>query len=369
MKYVETSIVPIFDIINPKYPSFPLKYIFNYNDIPSNNNSLQNNKNILIIENYMKSFLSETKDIHLLQTVIKKLKSNIKYTSNTNVFDKLPLELISYITLFLTIEDYAFSILQVSKYFYNNLNPFKSSFIMRNLIKNECLKCLKPSQISLKYNSYESELNKWEICGCYAWINKNNNVECTQPKSRNVNICKNVKDSCIHYKFIKNKSLRSTLFLLNFVYKCRYGDISSIIHLRKLLLLLLSTNGGTLIIRYMIYFYYKEFVLRKKRESINTNTFITTQGRGRNLKRRKLEYHYIRSHIPSLFGEAKNIETHTVKRRINDLLFEAYDDETFFTKVIKNNDGYGYQIEINHDLNSMQDTKDIEFYHLSSIIV
>lgn len=320
------------------------------------------NKNILIIENYMKSFLSETKDIHLLQTVIKKLKSNIKYTSNTNVFDKLPFELISYITLFLTIEDYAFSILHVSKYFYNNLNPFKSPFIMRNLIINECLKCLKPSQISS--NSYEDELNKWEICGCYAWINKNNNVECTQSILRNVNVGENVNDSCIHYKFIKNKSLRSTLFLLNFLYKCRYGDISSIIHLRKMLLLLLSTNGGTLIIRYMIYFYYKEFVLRK-RES--TNTFITTQRR----KRRKLEYHnynnYIRS-IPSLFGEAKNIQTHTVKRRINDLLFEAYDDEKFFTKVIQNNDGYGYQIEINHDLSSMQDTN-IEFYHLSSIIV
>eukprot|EP01084_Bolivina_argentea_P306100 528867_1 len=238
-------------------------------------------KNILLIDNYMKSFLSNTNEMISLQTVFRKFISTRR--NKRSILLRLPNDIIKYIILFVTICDYSFGILQISQHFCNNFSPHKVTHIMRDLIKNEWSKM---NGYTYNKTKYLSLVNQWEMTGFYAW-----NCYCKQGKQFVSNA---------HIKIIKNKWLCSYLFLLHFMYKCQYGGVEKSIELRRMLLKIISLGSGVLGIRYMICFYSKQFVFNQIQHKFDLN------------------YKNI-----ILCGENK------IKRTIADLLSEICDDETF----------------------------------------
>eukprot|EP01083_Nonionella_stella_P066793 176190_1 len=316
-----SHIVPQFNINNESIHSIDAMrsgMIFDYNQyiaslqpesVHTNDERLSRSKDVVLIRNYIKSFLSDTNEIAILQTVLHALQSN--HQNKESILVALPTDVMSYIVLFVTIEEYAFNILPISKHFYTSLTPYAATHIMRDMIRNECVECwLYTPLMGVAY------MDEWELCGASAW----SNIERTQldiPRS------------------IKNKSLLSTLFLLHFIYKCRYGGIKRSVELRQLLLQLISIGGGILGVRYMIFFYCKQFLFDRIQYESDHN-------------------------IPILNGQFTDCKQHKATRTIADLLYEIYDDETFFRFT------YGLRtlLQVKFDCDIFGD---VQFYNLSSI--
>merc|ERR1711997_374548 len=76
-----------------------------------------------------------------------------------------------------------------------------------------------------------------------------------------------IEENKLYHQMLKTKnglktlSLSSSLYLLNFLYICRYGGISKTGKLKQLLLQSMSSGKGGLGIRFMIHFYVKEFFI------------------------------------------------------------------------------------------------------------
>ena len=87
----------------------------------------------------------------------------------------LPIDVLAHIITFSSIEDYAFGVLLVSKYFSKNLSPYTSPFIIKRLINNECFKILDDVSPFKEFNETIDNIltpwREWILSGSYAWKN------------------------------------------------------------------------------------------------------------------------------------------------------------------------------------------------------
>ena len=147
-------------------------------------------------------------------------------TATIDIFN-LSVDDLRHITSFLTLTEYAFNMLQVNKYFHNTLSPKHSPNIMRQILATNWNRRLEipiltwdrvRAEFKTFFNTdFEDLLEEWQIIGIFAWQN-------TKRKQY-----ENIKEimTIIDENRLKRKSYYSSLFLLHFLYKCRYGGISA----------------------------------------------------------------------------------------------------------------------------------------------
>ena len=139
----------------------------------------------------------------------------------------LPLDIIRNIVTYNTLEEYAFSILQLNKALNRRLSPRKSPMIMSQLIMQngtDCLLEITPMGFKtfqafdiLRPVSIREQMEEWQIMATFAWQNQKRRM------SKNIELIL----SQIDQQKLEKKSVYSSLYLLHFLYKCRYGQSSS----------------------------------------------------------------------------------------------------------------------------------------------
>ena len=216
----------------------------------------------------------------------KKIRLDTNPTTTKISIKDLPTAILSHITTFSSIEDYVFGLLLVSKHFHHSLSPFKSPFIIKQLIQNQCHKILddvNPFIDLHKLRAKKKNLNPitiwkdWILSASYAWVNNSRLPRIQHPLKKDFY-------GPFHYKDLKHhwlgrprnsnqhpigepnssvndkkNALSSSLYLMNFMHKIRFGGLSKHWEIKHLILKLLSSCGGALGLRYMLWFYLEEF--------------------------------------------------------------------------------------------------------------
>ena len=232
---------------NNKYPCISIHHYTDHDPY------LPTKQNNIILTKYMKSLLSNRYEIDSFNSIWNRW-GLLYRPSNFNInINNLSVDNLRNITSFLSLNDYAFCILQVNKRFHHVLSPKYSPNIMRELLLTDwdqridfTLNKDQLPQFDNFWNANPKELlEEWEIIGTFAWQNTK--------RIQYEDIL-----SIINKDRLKKKSYYSSLLLLHFLYKCRYGGISTTVELKELLYQLIS-NGGGLGMGYMITFYFDEF--------------------------------------------------------------------------------------------------------------
>ena len=215
-----------------------------------------------ILINYIQSYTSNEQEKSMIPFIWKHCM-NLR-RKKLNFINTLSIDALRHISTFLSINDYAFNLLQVNKKFNQLLSPYKSPNIMRELLLNQDPHDYVPNMD--RYNDekdgemlssidIKQKLEEWEIIGTFSWQNKNRIQY------------KNMSDilDIMNKEKLKYKSLYSSLYILNFMYKCRYNkSITKNCELRQLLLQSIC-NGGGLGFGHMVIFYYNEFFIDELR--------------------------------------------------------------------------------------------------------
>lgn len=206
---------------------------------------------------------------------------------------KLPISLLGHITTFSTIEDYAFSILLVSKHFQHHLSPYKSPHIVKQLIQNECYTIIKDINPFMDTTPDENNISPWRdwiLSASYAW---NNQARIPRIQHRYIktefypklilfpqdkrkswindarkdynfkeNVWNNYPTGDDNNSFEKDKqnAISSALYFLHFLHKVRFGGFDRWNDITTLIEKLLFSFGGALGLRYMIWFMMKEII-------------------------------------------------------------------------------------------------------------
>ena len=148
---------------------------------------------------------------------------NNSFNQATTVFDKLPFEVFTNIVKFCSLEDYAYGLLQICKSFNKSLGPRKSPHIIRDLMKNECYskyfgqsfsgRLLKSTTVKTPEFHSLNPMYEWQIIASFAKYNK---------KREQIQTFEEIED----YIASKDYDVRieSATFLLDFMYKCKYGN-------------------------------------------------------------------------------------------------------------------------------------------------
>ena len=208
---------------------------------------------------YIKSFLSNKQEINIFGEHWNRWK--LIYESKIRNINDLPTDILRNIVSYSTLTEYAFTVLQVNKHFHKVLSPQSSPHIMRQLLWTNWDRRLEfpltkkeglPAYANFWAANPRDLCQEWEIIGTFAWQNtKRIQYETMEQILAIIN-----KDR------LKHKAYYSSLFLLHFLYKCRYGGISKTVELKELIYQLIS-NGGGLGLGYMVAFYYNEFFRSK----------------------------------------------------------------------------------------------------------
>ena len=214
----------------------------------------------------------------------------------------LPKDLILHITTFSNIEDYAFSILLISKHFNQNLSPSTSPFIIKRLMQNECRTILGDSSPFNAFNGYTADQltpwRDWILSASYAWQNAlkipriqtklqhsvvipSDNIpyyhqerdkqwiNCMRfdvetsikmQQTQNRIKLKPSGDENNSFKNDQKNALLSSSFFLHILYQIRYGGFTKMDDIRSSLEKLLYSYGGALGFRYLLWFLVREFV-------------------------------------------------------------------------------------------------------------
>mmetsp|Transcript_63215 Transcript_63215/g.56970 ORF Transcript_63215/g.56970 Transcript_63215/m.56970 type:complete len:413 (+) Transcript_63215:58-1296(+) len=210
--------------------------------------------------------------------------------AKTSILYQLPNDIFCHILEFSTIEDYAFSMLQISKRIHDEYNPFKKPFIIKHLIENEGklqyfgMPFPENNQWNqlIKQNNFDisdylkmkiklTPIQSWQIAGHYAWKNHNKSFIPKKENEKYLKMLRNDHD-------LKDLSLKSGLFVLNFLYICRYGGIERVEKIKNLFAQCISTGKGALGSRIMFYFYWKEFFINIINERNNDIIFDFESG-------------------------------------------------------------------------------------------
>ena len=213
------------------------------------NRRLSLSSSLPLTELFIVSETSDTSDTNLEISIPTDL------SNNADVLTSLAIDILRNIATFLSIPDYVFGLLQVNKRLNYFLSPYKSPNIMEQMIMTKSMRNfdLSPELIKTGFLDYianadiNDRLEEWQIMATLAWQNHN--------KIEYENI-KQIMD-VINKNKLKKKSLYSSLYLLHFMYKCRYGNILDTDQLKELLFRLIC-NGGGLGFGHMIVFYYEE---------------------------------------------------------------------------------------------------------------
>ena len=254
---------------------------------------------------------------------------------NNNILYNFPTDIFCHILQFSTIADYAFNILQISKTIHNEYNPYKKPFIIKHLIenegkleyfgvpffnKNEWHQLVKQENWGInKYLNIKNKLTpiqSWQIAGHYAWKNQNKSLI---PQQENDKYLKMLKDE----NGLKELSLKSGLFLLNFFYLVRYGGIDKVKKLKQLYAQCISTGKGALGIRIMFHFYWKQLFINiiNKR----SNDFIIDIKTGKIIDKPK---DFIKTGDANLEEVLKRMYDIKYDQKIFEFTKEMFEDET-----------------------------------------
>ena len=209
---------------------------------------LSSNQSLSSLPHIELSIDSKTSDIDI------KISGSDSISFNNDILTSLGIDNLRNIATFLSITDYAFSFLQINKAFNDLLSPYKSPYIMEQLIQTNSTRNFDHlGQHEPKWKSFISNLNmnnrleEFQIMGTLAWQNH------AKIEYENITQILDVIDK----KKLKRKSLYSSLYVLHFMYKCRYGDIKDTEQLKEILFRLIC-NGGGLGLGHMIIFYYEQ---------------------------------------------------------------------------------------------------------------
>ena len=213
-------------------------------------------KRDIILTQYIKSFLSNKKEMHIFDNLWNRWILLFKPKKINININNLSVDNLRNITSFLTLIGYAFGMLQINKYFHKVLSPKYSPNIMKDILLanwNRKIEYQPQPHLLPRYKDFweanpKELLEEWEIIGTFAW----QNTKRVQYDHMDQIL------AIIDQNRLKQKSYHSSRFLLNFLYKCRYGGISKTVELKELIYQLIS-NGGGLGFGYMITFYYFKF--------------------------------------------------------------------------------------------------------------